>query len=88
MTISLMRDEDNYHQHLGRSAEWYVLADLYDATNQNTRATGNWKKGKTPKFEPYPRPGTKPGKKAKRDAPKPTSLADLYGQVGGATAPK
>jgi len=32
-----------------------LLADLYDALNLNTRATGNWKKS-PPKIPEYPRP--------------------------------
>lgn len=41
-----------------------MLADLYDALNLNTAATGNWKK-EPPKFDPYPRP-------KKRDKPAAT----------------
>lgn len=45
--------------HFGWGADRYMLADLYDAVNQNTRATGNWGKKKPPKFPEYPRPKTK-----------------------------
>lgn len=91
MTIALMRDSENFHEHMGRDASWYVLADIYDATNQNTRATGNWKKGKTPEFEPYPRPGRSGKKKSKRgkkagDKKRPTTVADIYSQFTGAPA--
>lgn len=56
-----------------------MLADLYDALNQQTRATGNWGK-KAPKIPPYPRPTkkTKP-----KDRPKPKSVADLYAGFQG-----
>lgn len=32
-----------------------LLADIYDAVNVNTRATGQWKKS-PPKIPPWPRP--------------------------------
>lgn len=67
--------DDDWREHFGRSYEWYAIADLYDALNQNTRATGSWKKGKAPTFDPYPRPSTKKKKK------KPKTLADLYGAL-------
>ena len=58
-TIALMQGGDDWHKHIGRDATWYAIADMYDAVNQNTRATGNWKKS-PPKIAPYPRPGDKP----------------------------
>jgi hypothetical protein len=36
----------------------HMLADVFDALNLNTRATGNWKNGKAPGIPPYPRPHT------------------------------
>lgn len=54
-----------WQDYLGKSPEWWVMADFYDALNQNTRATGNWKKGKAPTFDPYPRPGAAEKKKPK-----------------------
>lgn len=32
-----------------------LLADLFDAQNVNTQASGQWKR-RPPKFDPYPRP--------------------------------
>lgn len=55
-TVALMEGADDWRTYVGRDAHWYALADLYDAVNQNTRATGNWKR-KAPKIAPYPRPG-------------------------------
>lgn len=55
----------------GWGMERHMLADLFDAINQNTRASGNWGK-KPPKIEPRPRPGR--GKSAK----KKTSVADIF----------
>lgn len=43
-------------QYFGWDPDRYMLADLIDAINNNTLATGNWKKGQVPKFQPYPRP--------------------------------
>lgn len=66
------------HEFLARSAEWYVLADVYDAVMLNTRATGQWKKGKVPEFDPYPRP------KSQKKTKKKTSLSGLWQMFGGA----
>lgn len=74
MTYSLMRDEGEWRDFLGKGPEWYVLADLFDAINQNTRATGNWKK-KPPKMEAYPRPGVK-------DVSRPKSVVSKLGGIG------
>ncbi|RPF45745.1 hypothetical protein EDD96_2309 [Streptomyces sp. Ag109_G2-6] len=54
-----------------------MTADLFDAINQNTRATGQWGKNKAPKIPSYPRPQPKkkaPDKKAK----KLRSVAEIY----------
>jgi hypothetical protein len=56
-----------------------LLADVYDAINVNTRATGNWGKGKAPKFDAYPRPKSK-SKVAGAKPKKPVTVADLYKQ--------
>jgi hypothetical protein len=53
-----------------------MTADLFDALNQNTRATGQWGKGKAPKIPEYPRPKTK--KADKKKANKPRSVAEIY----------
>lgn len=54
-----------------------MSADLFDAINQNTRATGQWGKGKAPKIPAYPRPQPKKAEK-KADSPKPRSVAELH----------
>jgi hypothetical protein len=66
-------------EHFGWGIDRHMQADIFDAINQNTRATGQWGKGKAPKFQPWPRPkaakkdtGTE-GKKNRR-----VSVADLY----------
>jgi hypothetical protein len=65
--------------HFGWGLDRHMQADIFDAINQNTRATGQWGKGKAPKIPLWPRPkpqkktdgGT--GKKGRR-----VSVADLY----------
>lgn len=48
-----------------------LLADIFDAINLNTSATGNFKK--RPEFEPWPRPKKR----------KPLRVADIRRQLGG-----
>lgn len=62
----------------GWSAETHMLASIYDSINVNTLATGHFKKGKAPKFEPYPRPKTK-----QKKSDKPVSVKDLFSQFKG-----
>ena len=62
-------------EHFGWGGNRHMLADLFDAINQNTRATGNWGK-KPPKIEPRERPGR--GKKKKKP-----SVADLFSRLSG-----
>lgn len=61
-------------EHFGWGADRHMAADIFDAINQNTRATGNWSK-KPPKIEPRPRPGKGVVKKAK------ASVADLWARM-------
>ena len=63
-------------EHFGWGHDRHLLADVYDALNQNTRATGNWGKKGPPKIEPYPRPKAKP--KAKHAKAKPVSVKDIF----------
>lgn len=60
--------------HFGWGLDRYMAADLYDALNQNTRATGNWGK-KPPTFPTYPRPTSR-----KRGEQKQVTVADLWRQ--------
>lgn len=59
-------------EHFGWGIDRHMLADIFDALNQNTRATGNWGKGKPPKLPEYPRPARKQEKK------KTTTVAALF----------
>lgn len=60
--------------HFGWGTDRHLMADLFDAVNLNTKATGNWAKGKGPTFPRWPRPATT----AKADSTRPTSVADIY----------
>lgn len=53
------RNGGEWRDYLGKTHEWFTMADVYDAIMLNTRATGQFKKNKAPKFDPYPRPGRK-----------------------------
>lgn len=91
MTAAMMAADrdgaDNWREYFGRTAEWYVLADIYDASAQQIRVAGNWKKGKAPTFDAYPRPGRDgEGKKKGKKKDQPKTLGDMYGQFTGAPA--
>jgi len=47
-------------EHFGWGVDRHMDADLYDALNANTRATGNWGKKGPPKIPNRPRPKFKP----------------------------
>lgn len=69
-------------QHIGWGQDRHMLADLIDAIQQNTRATGNFKK--PPKIKPYPRPKAAPKPVNKRiDPSKQPSLAELHARFTG-----
>lgn len=61
----------------GWGVDRFMTADIFDALNVNTRATGNWAKGKIPTFPQWPRPGDELKTQAK---PKVT-VADLYSKL-------
>ncbi|QAY15922.1 tail assembly chaperone [Streptomyces phage Janus] len=67
-------------EHFGWGVDRHLKADLFDALNQNTRATGQWGKGKVPKFPAWPRPAVK--KKdagtSKKDPKRRVSVAEIY----------
>ena len=72
MTAALM---SGGREHLGWGMDRYLAAATYDAINANTRATGNWEKGKAPKIPEWPRP------KAPAAAKKTVTVADLHAQL-------
>lgn len=59
----------------GWGVDRHLRADLFDALNANTRATGNWKKGKAPDFPAWPRPKRNA---AEPEQTKPVSVADIF----------
>jgi hypothetical protein len=61
--------------HFGWGLDRHIAVDLFDALNANTRATGNWAKGKAPKIKPWPRPKRRAPKKETRG---PVKLKDLF----------
>lgn len=69
LTVALMQGG---REHFGWGTDRHLLANVYDAINVNTTATGQWKKGKAPDFPPCPRPETK------RKPKKRVSVRDLY----------
>lgn len=81
MTAALSQGGREY---FGWGVDRHLNADLFDALNVNTKATGQWKKGKAPDFPLWPRPGRKSEGKGKRgtkaNQPPKTTLADLYKQ--------
>lgn len=58
-----------------------VLADLFDAINVNTRATGQWRK-KPPKIDAYPRPELSSEAKKHTRKKKRQSVADVRRALG------
>lgn len=70
-----MREDE---KSVGWSRSDYLIADLIDTVSLNTIATGNWEKGKAPKFKPYPRPGAA----AKTEKPTLRSLFAAFSSGG------
>jgi hypothetical protein len=46
-------------EHFGWGQTRHLIADVYDALNLNTRASGNWGKKKAPEIPAFPRPKPK-----------------------------
>lgn len=51
-------------EHYGWGADRHMMANLYDALNLNTRASGNWGKKSPPRLPDYPRPKRQPAESA------------------------
>lgn len=56
MYYSQRQDREHWREYLDLEPGYYVLAGIFNALNDNTRATGMWAKGKAPKFRPWPTP--------------------------------
>ena len=64
-------------EHFGWGVDRHLQADIYDALNINTQGTGNWAKGKVPKFPPYQRPTPEP---SGDEVVAKVTVASLYAQ--------
>lgn len=84
MTRAQERDPENWFYYMGADPSYYLLAGIYDAVNLNTRATGQYKKGKAPVFEPYPLPEKRAALAAERAVRR--TAAGLFRALGGQTA--
>lgn len=75
------------YKHVGWGQDRHMLADLIDAIQQNTRATGNFKS--PPKIKPYPRPKgvPKPVNKPIDPSKQKVSLAELHAKFTGTKSP-
>lgn len=58
----------------GWGVDRHIAADTFDALNQNTRATGNWGKGRAPTMPAWPRPQVK----EPTDTSKPITVKDIF----------
>ena len=78
-TLALMEDKQYWRTYLDINPDYYVLAGIFNAVNDNTRARGNFKK--KPKFEPWPVPQLLIKKAKKREEDRPKSVKDLYERI-------
>ena len=67
---------------LGWDVDRQLMAATYDALRDLTLVSGNWKKGKVPKFKPWPRPWDKD--RNPDGSKKKVTVADLFKRFGGA----
>lgn len=82
MFVSQCRDKDYWREYLAIGPDHYALAAIANAVNDNTRATGQWRKA-PPKFEPFPIPSIAAAHHRKKVEAKSqrTTVKDLYRQV-------
>jgi hypothetical protein len=69
-------------EHFGWGTDRHLMAHLIDALNQNTRATGQWKK-KPPDIPPVPRPKVKKPAAAGKAAAGKSPLASIHRMLTG-----
>lgn len=75
LTVAL---QQGGREHFGWGQDRHLRADLYDALNLNTRASGNWGKKAAPKIPQFPRP--KVVERKPRRSPKEL-LRDLHARM-------
>lgn len=68
---------------VGWGTDRWLAAHTYDALNQNTLATGNWKKGKTPEFQPFPTPLDDKPASLKKAEKKSSALHNIFSMLTG-----
>ncbi|MGL5825561.1 MAG: hypothetical protein ACRCYU_12235 [Nocardioides sp.] len=66
-------------EHFGWGQDRHLRADVYDALNLNTRASGNWGRKSAPKIPAYKRP--EPPKKKKGKMSPAEMLQTLYARM-------
>ena len=62
-------------QFRGWGVDREILALLYDLLTQLIIVSGNWQKGKVPKFKPFPRPK---GEEKAKEKKKPPTLREVW----------
>ena len=72
MTVALA---SGGREHFGWGADRHLAANIFDAINNNTRATGMWGKSGPPKIPFHPRPGQEAEEKKR-----PSTVAELFQQ--------
>ena len=78
-TQALMQDSKYWRSFMDINPDYYVLAGIFNAVNDNTRARGNFKK--PPKFEPWPVPQLIVDKAKKKESDRPKTVKDLYARI-------
>lgn len=78
MTVAMYRGgREKWQEHFGWGADRHLLANVFDAQQINTQATGNWGK-KAPKMPLTPRP------KIAKAKPQVKTVAELHAILFGA----
>lgn len=78
MTVAMYKGgREKWQEHFGWGTDRHLAANLFDAIQINTRATGNWAK-KAPDMPMTPRP------KVEKAKPKVNSVAELHRLLFGA----
>ena len=71
MTSAMRRGGESWGEHFGLDKNYYLGAGIFDAIQANTIGTGQWRKGKAPKFVPWPLPKSEKKKT-------PTTVRSLF----------
>lgn len=74
--MSMMADREYWRVYMDIDQNYYALAGVVNAVNDNTIATGNFKK--RPKIDPWPTPQVIAAKLKKKKESGPKTVKDLY----------